>query len=56
LKAHELRATVSLARLWQTADNRQTARRKLRKIFNSFREGIDTPDLKLAKALLDEIS
>lgn len=56
LKAHELRATVSLARLWQTTDNRQTAYQKLQKIYNSFSEGIDTPDLKTAKELLDELA
>ena len=50
----ELRATVSLVRLLCHTD-RDEARTILSKIYNWFTEGFDLPDLKDAKALLDEL-
>lgn len=54
-KAFELRATVSLARLWQRQGKREEARQMLAEIYGWFTEGFDTADLKDAKALLDEL-
>jgi tetratricopeptide (TPR) repeat protein len=51
----ELRATTSLARLLAKQDRRSEARALLATIYNWFTEGFDTPDLKDAKALLDEL-
>jgi predicted ATPase len=51
----ELRATVSLARLLASQGRREEARSRLAEIYNWFTEGFDTPDLKDAKALLDEL-
>ncbi len=52
----ELRATVSLARLLRDTDRRDEARTMLAEIYNWFKDGFDTTDLKDAKALLDELS
>ena len=52
----ELRATVSLARLWQQQGKRAEARQMLVEIYNWFTEGFDTVDLKEARALLDELT
>jgi tetratricopeptide (TPR) repeat protein len=52
----ELLATVSLARLLRDSGRRDEARAMLAEIYNWFTEGFDTPDLKEAKALLDELS
>lgn len=49
----ELRATVSLARLWQSQGRITEAREQLSEIYNWFAEGFDTVDLQEAKALLD---
>jgi predicted ATPase len=54
-KSLELRATSSLARLWQYQGKRQEARDLLAPIYGWFTEGFDTADLKDAKALLDEL-
>jgi predicted ATPase len=54
-KAWELRATMSLARLHSLQGRRDEARTMLTAIYNWFTEGFDTPDLKDAKALLDEL-
>ena len=54
-KLFELRATMSLSRLWQRQDRRDDARRELFLIYGSFTEGFSTPDLVEAKALLDEL-
>ncbi len=54
-KLLELRTTMSLARLWQVRDNRDEARHMLADIYDWFTEGLDTTDLKEAKALLDEL-
>jgi predicted ATPase len=51
-KSLELRATVSLAQLWETRD-REAARRMLADIYSFFTEGFDSVDLLQAKALLD---
>ena len=52
----ELRATTSLARLIAKQGRRDEARAMLAKIYGWFTEGFDTPDLKDAKTLLDELS
>jgi predicted ATPase len=52
----ELRATMSLCRLWQTQGKWQEARQTLAEIYGWFTEGFDTGDLQEAKALLDELS
>jgi predicted ATPase len=51
-----LRATVSLARLWQQQGKKKEARRMLAKIYGWFTEGFDTKDLQEAKALLEELT
>ena len=55
-KAWELRATMSLARLFQDVGRRKEARTMLAELYNWFTEGFDTADLKEAKALLDELN
>ena len=55
-KSFELRATISLARLWQETGKETEAKRKLAKIYGWFTEGFDTPDLKEAKRLMVELS
>jgi tetratricopeptide (TPR) repeat protein len=52
-KALELRATLSLARLWQQQGKHAEARRRLAAIYGWFTEGFDTADLRAARALLD---
>jgi predicted ATPase len=51
----ELRAATSLARLWHRQGKVETAREMLAPVYAWFTEGFDTPDLKDAKALLDEL-
>jgi predicted ATPase len=51
----ELRAAVSLSRLWQRQDKQQQARQLLADIYNWFTEGFDTADLQEARALLDTL-
>ena len=51
----ELRATVSLARLWQQQGKTQEAHQKLAEIYNWFTEGFGTRDLQEAKVLLEEL-
>jgi predicted ATPase len=55
-KSWELRAAMSLARLWRDHGKRQQARDLLAPIYGRFTEGFDTLDLKEAKALLDELA
>ena len=55
-KSLELRATMSLARLLRDTGRRDEARMMLVEIYNWFTEGFDTPDLKDAKSLLEELS
>lgn len=52
-KSFELRAALSLSRLWKGQGKDQEASRLLGKVYNSFTEGFDTPDLIDAKTLLD---
>jgi predicted ATPase len=55
-KSLELRAAMSLARLWQQQGKRNDARALLAPIYGWFTEGFDTADLQEAKALLEELS
>jgi predicted ATPase/class 3 adenylate cyclase len=55
-KSLELRAAVSLARLWQRQGKHNAARTMLSEIYNWFTEGFDTKDLQEAKALIEELS
>jgi hypothetical protein len=52
----ELRAAVSLARLWSEGGERQKALDLLAPVYGWFEKGLDTADLKEAKALLDDLS
>jgi len=52
----ELRTTVSLARVLRDTNRRDEARAILSEIYNWFTEGFDLPDLKDAKAALDDLS
>lgn len=54
-KSFELRAATSLARLWQNQNHSAEARDLLKPVYDWFTEGLDTPDLKDAKALLDQL-
>jgi predicted ATPase len=55
-KSFELRAAMSMARLWREQGKRDEARELLAPVYGWFTEGFDTPDLKQAKALLDELA
>ena len=55
-KSIELRAAMSLSRLWQRQGKIEEARNLLSEIYGWFTEGFDTADLKDAKALLEELS
>jgi predicted ATPase len=55
-KSPELRAVMSLSRLWQRQGKRDEARQLLAEIYGWFTEGFDTADLKEAKARLEELS
>jgi len=55
-KSLELRAVMSLSRLWQQQRKRQQAHRLLAEIYGSFTEGFDTPDLRDAQTLLAELA
>jgi predicted ATPase len=55
-KSLELRATTSLARLFDKQGRRAEARPMLAEIYGWFTEGFDTADLKDAKALLDQLN
>jgi predicted ATPase len=52
----ELRATMSLSRLWLQQGKRAAARELLAPIYGWFTEGFDTADLQEARALLDELA
>ncbi len=54
-KSWELRAAMSLARLWRDRGKPQQARELLAPVYGWFTEGFDTLDLKEAKALLAEL-
>jgi len=53
-KSLELRAVMSLSRLWWHYGNKSEARQMLSEIYGWFTEGFDTADLKEAKALLKD--
>ena len=55
-KTWELRAAMSMARLWRDQGKRDEARDLLAPVYGWFTEGFDTPDLKDAKALLDDVT
>ena len=55
-KSWELRAAMSMARLWRDQGKRDEARNLLAPVYGWFTEGFDTRDLKEAKALLDQLS
>jgi len=55
-KSLELRATMSLARLWQQQGRKKEAHQMLAEIYGWFTEGFDTKDLQEAKVLLEELS
>jgi DNA-binding winged helix-turn-helix (wHTH) protein/tetratricopeptide (TPR) repeat protein len=55
-KSLELRASTSLARLWQKNGKRSAAQKLLSKNYSWFTEGFDTADLKEAASLLGELS
>ncbi len=52
-KSLELRAVMSLSRLWQQQGKKEEARQLLAEIYNWFTEGFDTADLQEAKTLLE---
>jgi predicted ATPase len=54
-KSLELRAVMSLSRLWQQQGKKEEARQMLAEIYGWFTEGFDTKDLQEAKALLEEL-
>ncbi len=55
-KSLELRAVMSLSRLWQQQSKKAEARQMLAEVYNWFTEGFETKDLQEAKALLDELT
>ena len=55
-KSWELRAAMSMARLWRDQGKPQQARDLLAPVYGWFTEGFDTLDLKEAKALLEELA
>jgi predicted ATPase len=55
-KSWELRAAMSVARLWRDQDNTRQARELIAPVYGWFTEGFDTRDLKEAKALLDALA
>jgi tetratricopeptide (TPR) repeat protein len=55
-RSWELRATVSLAKLWQQQGKQKEAHEMLGEIYRWFTEGFGTKDLQDAKMLLDELS
>jgi predicted ATPase len=54
-KSWELRAALSLSRLWQQQGKRAEARQVLAEVYGWFTEGFDTADLQDAKALLEDL-
>ena len=55
-KSLELRAVISLSRLWQKQGKKEQAHSLLSEIYGWFTEGFDTKDLQEAKALLEELA
>jgi predicted ATPase len=54
-KSLELRAAMSLAKLWQQQNKKAEAHKLLSDVYNWFTEGFDTKDLQEAKVLLEEL-
>jgi predicted ATPase len=54
-KSWQLRAVLSLSRLWRLQGKSDLARRQLANVYKGFTEGFDTADLKDAKTLLDAL-
>jgi predicted ATPase len=54
-RALELRAVISLTRLWQQQGKRRQAYQRLAESYDGFTEGFDTADLQAAQALLEEL-
>jgi class 3 adenylate cyclase/predicted ATPase len=54
-RSWELRVAMSMARLWNGQGRRQQARDLIAPVYGWFTEGLETRDLKEAKALLDEL-
>ena len=52
----ELRAAANLAQMWKDQERSEQARELLMPVYNWFTEGFDTPDLKDAKVLLEQLS
>ncbi|MEW6301261.1 MAG: hypothetical protein AB1671_26590 [Thermodesulfobacteriota bacterium] len=55
-KSLELRAVMSLCRLWHRQGKKAAARQALLETYGRFTEGFDTADLREAKALLDQLA
>jgi len=55
-KSLELRAVMSLSRLWQRQGKKDEARKLLAEIYGWFTEGFDTADLQEAKTILEELA
>jgi predicted ATPase len=55
-KSWELRAALSLSRLWQSQGKRDEVRQLLEPVYGWFTEGFDTTDLQEARALLDALA
>jgi predicted ATPase len=55
-KSWELRAAISLARLWRDQEKTQQARELLAAVYGWFTDGFETRDLKEARALLEELA
>lgn len=55
-KSWELRAAMSLGRLWQQQGRHDAARQALAAVYERFTEGFDSVDLQEARALLGELS
>jgi predicted ATPase len=55
-KSLELRAAMSLSRLWQQQGRRAAAHQLLAEVYGWFIEGFDTADLQEAKALLEALA
>ena len=55
-KSLELRAVMSLSRLWAQQGKRKEARARLAEVYAWFTEGFDTADLREAKTLLEELA
>jgi len=56
VKSLELRAVISLSRLWQRQGKKREAHELLSEVYGWFTEGFDTKDLQEAKTLLEELS